>query len=80
MKPHFERMLGQCRGPTGKSFRLCVTFRPPGSRGCHGSRILLAAEHIWLSRITAREAGHPVWPGLDLAGCERLRRKTLRGI
>jgi uncharacterized damage-inducible protein DinB len=33
---------------------------------------LLAAEHIWLSRLTHREANQPVWPRLTLAECDNL--------
>ena len=56
-----------------------MTARLPRSRGCRCSRIVLAAEHIWLSRITSREASHPVWPQLDLAGCQALAQENASG-
>jgi uncharacterized damage-inducible protein DinB len=40
---------------------------------------LLAAEHIWLCRITGREAIHPVWPQLDIAGCDGVARENASG-
>lgn len=33
---------------------------------------LLAAEHIWLSRLEQREPRHPVWPTLGLGECDTL--------
>lgn len=41
---------------------------------------VLAAEHVWLSRLLAREASHPVWPQLDLDGCEALARENASGF
>lgn len=37
---------------------------------------LLAAEHVWLSRLQQRESKHPVWPTLGIDECMLLRRRT----
>jgi uncharacterized damage-inducible protein DinB len=37
---------------------------------------LLAAEHVWLSRIADREPDVPVWPALDLDECAALSART----
>src|ERR1700730_16701188 len=40
---------------------------------------LLAAEHIWLSRIQQRAASFPVWPQLEASACERLAGENAAG-
>jgi uncharacterized damage-inducible protein DinB len=40
---------------------------------------LLAAEHVWLSRLLQREPQHPVWPTLDLDACESLLAENEAG-
>jgi uncharacterized damage-inducible protein DinB len=40
---------------------------------------LLAAEHVWLSRLLQREQQHPVWPTLDLDACESLLAENEAG-
>jgi uncharacterized damage-inducible protein DinB len=37
---------------------------------------LLAAEHVWISRIEGREPEIPVWPALDLDACAALSAKN----
>jgi uncharacterized damage-inducible protein DinB len=37
---------------------------------------LLAAEHVWLSRIQQRETALAVWPHLSLSECEDLAAKN----
>jgi uncharacterized damage-inducible protein DinB len=41
---------------------------------------LLAAEHVWLSRLEGRTPAVPVWPTLSLAECERLSAENARGL
>ncbi len=41
---------------------------------------LLAAEHVWLSRIEEREQEVPVWPALDLDECAALGAKNHAGF
>src|SRR5262245_53218165 len=40
---------------------------------------MLAAEHIWLTRLQRREARHPVWPQLTLPECEGLAGENATG-
>ncbi len=37
---------------------------------------ILAAEHVWLSRIDGNEPEVPVWPALDLDECSALSKKN----
>jgi uncharacterized damage-inducible protein DinB len=40
---------------------------------------LLAAEHVWLSRLAGREPRHAVWPALTLADCGALATENAGG-
>ncbi len=40
---------------------------------------LLAAEHVWLSRLLQRGPQHSIWPTLDLAACEVLLAENEAG-
>ncbi len=40
---------------------------------------LLAAEHVWLSRLEQRTPRHTVWPTLDLDQCAALLAENERG-
>lgn len=40
---------------------------------------LLAAEHVWLSRLIQEQPRYPVWPTLDLAACESLLAENEAG-
>lgn len=41
---------------------------------------VLAAEHIWLTRLVGQPAVVPVWPILSLADCQRLAEENLAGL
>jgi uncharacterized damage-inducible protein DinB len=40
---------------------------------------ILAAEHVWLTRVQGREASYKVWPTLSLDECAELARENARG-
>lgn len=40
---------------------------------------ILAAEHVWLARLEAREPKHPVWPDLSLEACLQLLNENEAG-
>ncbi|MGE0758901.1 MAG: DinB family protein [Pirellulaceae bacterium] len=40
---------------------------------------VLAAEHVWLARLTARPSSHPVWPTLTLEECVSLAAENDAG-
>lgn len=37
---------------------------------------ILAAEHVWLARLTAKVPAHPVWPDLTLPECAGLAARN----
>ena len=41
---------------------------------------LLAAEHVWLSRLKGREPALAVWPQLTLPECEQLAPRNADGL
>ncbi|MGC4006402.1 MAG: DinB family protein [Pirellulales bacterium] len=41
---------------------------------------LLAAEHVWLARLTGRDPRHAVWPTLDLDACDGLATENAAGF
>lgn len=40
---------------------------------------VLAAEHVWLTRLTGQPTVHPVWPTLDLDQCAVLATQNAHG-
>jgi uncharacterized damage-inducible protein DinB len=40
---------------------------------------ILAAEHVWLSRLTGQAPKHPVWPDLSLEACAQLLQENEAG-
>jgi uncharacterized damage-inducible protein DinB len=79
MKAHFERMLRSMSWADGEVLQALGDCPAAQEEGLPRLAHLLAAEHIWLSRITARDASHPVWPQLDLAGCQALAQENASG-
>ena len=47
---------------------------PPRALGLYAH--VLAAEHIWLSRLTGRAPAHPVWPQLSLDECAAISARN----
>jgi uncharacterized damage-inducible protein DinB len=79
VKAHIERMLRSMSWADQEILR-ALRECPAAQEG--GLRLLghlLAAEHIWLSRIGGRPAGHPVWPQLDIAACQGLAQENASG-
>jgi uncharacterized damage-inducible protein DinB len=79
MKAHIQRML---RSAEWANREALATLRDaPQSQGealplmAH----LLAAEHVWLSRLLRRDATVPVWPQLTFDECHKLAAENARG-
>jgi uncharacterized damage-inducible protein DinB len=72
MKTHIERML-RWMAWADQQVLAAVRACPMGqAEALPLLAHLLAAEHIWLSRLQHREASQPVWPPLTLAECDNL--------
>ena len=76
MKAYLERMVRSMAWADREIFHALRDCPAAQEQGLPLLAHLLAAEHIWLSRITGREASHPVWPVLDLASCECLEQEN----
>jgi uncharacterized damage-inducible protein DinB len=79
MKAHLERMLRSMAWADQEVLRALRDCPESQSEGIRLLAHLLAAEHVWLSRIERRPASHIVWPQLDLAGCEHLAGANAEG-
>lgn len=53
---------------------------PPPPRAVELYAHILGAEHVWLARTLGEVPAHPVWPALDLAGCETLAAANRAGF
>lgn len=49
---------------------------PPPPRALEIYAHILAAEHVWLTRLSQTKARHAVWPALDVAQCAELAREN----
>jgi uncharacterized damage-inducible protein DinB len=78
-KAHLERML---KYMTWADQKILVALRDhPEVQGealplfAH----MLAAEHVWLSRLEQREPRVPVWPQLTISECEQFATENAQG-
>lgn len=72
MKDHFARMLRSMEWADAQvldSLRACPDAWPD-ALGLFAH--VLAAEHVWLSRLQGRTPTQPVWPSLSISECEAL--------
>jgi uncharacterized damage-inducible protein DinB len=79
VKAHIERMVRAMAWADGQ-----VLTALRGCPAAQGEALpllahLLAAEHIWLTRLQRREARHSVWPQLTLPECEGLAVENAAG-
>src|SRR3954453_20573888 len=79
VKAHLERMLRSMAWADREVLQALSDCPAAQEEGLPRLAHPLAAEHIWPSRITGREASHPVWPQLDLAGCQALAQENASG-
>jgi uncharacterized damage-inducible protein DinB len=80
MKPHLQRLF---RFVTWADRRTLESLRAvPLAAVAECSPLMahiLAAEHVWLSRLAGREPKHPVWPELSLEACGQLLQENETG-
>ena len=79
MKAHVERMLHSMAWADQQVLAALRACPAAQAEALPLLAHLLAAEHIWLSRLTHREASHPVWPQLTLAECANLAQENAAG-
>ncbi|QDU25634.1 DinB family protein [Anatilimnocola aggregata] len=79
MKPYLQRMF---RYVAWADQRTLATVRVTAAAQAEALPLmahLLAAEHVWLSRLQQREPRHAVWPALTLDECEQLAAENEAG-
>lgn len=77
MTDHLARMLRAMAWADGEVLAALRAHPDPEALRLFGH--LLAAEHVWLSRLEGREPRHAVWPALTLADCEALVPENASG-
>jgi uncharacterized damage-inducible protein DinB len=79
MKAHFEHLF---RYVAWADKRCLAAVRATPAARAEALPLLahvLAAEHVWLSRLAERTPHHPVWPQLDLDRCAALLAENEAG-
>jgi uncharacterized damage-inducible protein DinB len=79
LKPHLQTLF---RYVAWADRRVLAALRDAPAAHSEGLPLfahLLAAEHVWLSRLIQEPPRHPVWPTLDLAACEVLLAENEAG-
>ncbi|WP_425616663.1 DinB family protein [Anatilimnocola sp. NA78] len=80
MKAYLQRMLRYVAWADQRSLAgLRATAEPAQNEALPLFAHVLAAEHVWLSRLQQRDPRHAVWPTLSLAECEQLAAENEAG-
>jgi uncharacterized damage-inducible protein DinB len=72
MRHHFARMIEGMLWADGQLLPALAACPAAQGEALPLFGHVLAAEHVWLSRLEKREARVPVWPTLSVAECETL--------
>jgi len=79
MKTHFQRVFHFIAWADKRSLAALRNTPAAHTEGLPLFAHVLAAEHVWLSRLLKREPRHPVWPTLSLDECEALAAENEKG-
>lgn len=79
MKAHLQRLFRYVAWADKRSFAALQNAPATHSEGLPLLSHVLAAEHVWLSRLLKREPRLPVWPTLTLEECEKLAAENENG-
>jgi uncharacterized damage-inducible protein DinB len=71
MRDHFRRLFAYAAWANGRTLA-AVRATPDAAEGLRLLAHVLAAEHVWLSRLRGTPAAHPVWPALTADECAAL--------
>jgi len=78
MRDHFRRLFAHAAWANGRALA-AVRATPGAADGLRLLAHLLAAEHVWLSRLRGTPASHPVWPALTADECAALLAENRDG-
>jgi uncharacterized damage-inducible protein DinB len=79
MKEHLARML---RAMAWADAQVLISLRDCPAAHAEALGLfahVLAAEHVWLSRLVGRAPSQPVWPALSIPECAALASDNARG-
>ena len=69
---HLSRLVEHLAWADHRVLEALRTTEPAEPRSLELFGHVLAAEHVWLSRLIGRDPALPVWPALTLADCARI--------
>ena len=72
MATHLERLVAHLEWANGRTLASLRAAPAPDRHLLELFAHILAAEHVWLARLTGSAASHPVWPALSQDECDRL--------
>jgi uncharacterized damage-inducible protein DinB len=79
MKAHLLRMFESMRWADERMIHALANCPAAQAEALPLAGHLVAAEHVWLSRLEGRESRVAVWPTLTLAECEALAQENSAG-
>jgi len=79
MKMHISRMLRAMAWADTQALAALRDCPAAWAEALGSFAHVLAAEHIWLSRLQGREPSRPVWPALSIPECEALAAENAAG-
>ena len=75
-----QRLLAHLRWADERALAALRGAASPPAEALKVYAHILAAEHVWLTRLRFEPAALPVWPTLDLEECARLARENAAGL
>ncbi len=78
MRDHFRRLFAYAAWADARALA-AVRATPDPAEGLRLLAHVLAAEHIWLSRLRGTAPSHPVWPALTADECAALADENRAG-
>jgi uncharacterized damage-inducible protein DinB len=79
MKPHYQHLFRYVAWADRRSLESLRATPAAFAEALPLMAHVLAAEHVWLSRLERRTPRHAVWPTLDLEQCGALLAENERG-
>lgn len=79
MKSHLNRLFRYVAWADARSLASLRAASDAHGEGLPLFSHILAAEHVWLSRLEKREPRLPVWPTLSFDECEKLAAENALG-
>jgi uncharacterized damage-inducible protein DinB len=76
MQEYFKRLFAHLQWADARTLRSIVDSEHLPAHALELFAHVVAAEHVWLSRIRGTTPGVPVWPTLSIADCDALMHEN----